>query len=122
MGSALGPGYPGRYPEESWHELISSGRLEGARKLQAERARRGQQADLFDCLQLKDKADLLACHPKALEETGLQSKGALERMIKQLESLRNNLAHAQDIVAYDWEAIVTLANRVDRIIGRLAPN
>jgi hypothetical protein len=33
-----------------------------------------------------------------------------------LESLRNNLAHSQDIVACDWETIVGICKELERII------
>ena len=41
-------------------------------------------------------------------ETGKQAK----KIIKELESLRNHLAHSQDIVAYDWAQIARLVNRL----------
>ena len=34
-------------------------------------------------------------------------------------SLRNSLAHAHDIVAYDWSAIVEMSRRLDRMLSRL---
>ena len=33
-----------------------------------------------------------------------------------LEKLRNNLAHCQDIVTGDWEAIVALSENLDRVL------
>jgi len=33
-------------------------------------------------------------------------------LIKDLESLRNHLAHAQDIVSHDWVQIIRLAHRM----------
>ena len=33
-----------------------------------------------------------------------------------LEGLRNNLAHAQDIVSCDWDAIVRLSDHLDRVL------
>jgi hypothetical protein len=60
-------------------------------------------------------------HLKAVAEAvqlaafGFETKGAAHRVIKELESLRNNLSHAQDIVARDWPQIVRLARRFDVI-------
>jgi hypothetical protein len=39
--------------------------------------------------------------------------------MKDLQSLRNNLAHAQDIVAVNWDAIVSVSRRLDRIMARI---
>jgi hypothetical protein len=34
-------------------------------------------------------------------------------VIKAFESLRNNLAHAQDIVTYDWAQIARMAQTIE---------
>jgi hypothetical protein len=34
-----------------------------------------------------------------------------------LEGLRNSLAHAQDIVAGDWDAIVRLSDHLERVLA-----
>jgi hypothetical protein len=34
-----------------------------------------------------------------------------------MESLRNNLAHAQDIVTYDWGQIVRLTQRLEESLN-----
>ena len=44
-----------RWPDGGWAALVSAGRMEKARQLQAERERRGLPADLLDCLQFSDK-------------------------------------------------------------------
>jgi hypothetical protein len=49
---------------------------------------------------------------EVLELFGFESKSKAKRNIKSLESLRNNLAHAQDIVTHDWAAIARIALRV----------
>jgi hypothetical protein len=38
--------------------------------------------------------------------------------MRDLESLRNNLAHAQDIVTHDWPQIARLAARVEELMSR----
>jgi hypothetical protein len=49
---------------------------------------------------------------------GLPTKGAAKRVMRDLESLRNNLAHAQDIVSQDWPQIARLAERVEELMHR----
>ena len=39
--------------------------------------------------------------------------------LKELESLRNNPVHAQDIVSYDWPTIARLARRLADLAGTL---
>ncbi len=101
------------FPGGTWQTLVSEGRLEKAASLQRERERRGQHSSLLGCLQLSDKGQILIERPEMLEALGFPSKSGARGIIKELESLRNNLAHSQDIVTYDWAAIARLASRIE---------
>jgi hypothetical protein len=107
------------YPESAWEEDLTPARLGKARELFDERRKRGQHPKLLDCLQLSDKARILLKHPEARKEVGFETAREGKRAIKALESLRNNLAHAQDIVSHDWDAITLIAGRVNRIVTRV---
>ena len=109
------------YPDDSWQTLLSEGRLEKARHLQQERLRRSQQCRLLDCLQMSDKGQILGQNPSILNELGLESRGAAKRVVRELESLRNNLAHAQDIVTYDWAPIARLSYRLEETLHLRRP-
>jgi hypothetical protein len=102
--------------EEEWREYLSSARLAKAKKLREERRRRGQDPRLVDCLQFGDKAQIIARHEGLRNAAGFLSRNRAERAGKNLERLRNNLAHTQDIVAWDWDTIVLLAQNLDRLI------
>jgi hypothetical protein len=104
-----------RWPDESWGRLISEPRLEKARQLRGERDRRKDYCELVDCLQMADKIDILTSEPEELAILGIGSGGAAKRVGKQIESLRNRLAHAQGFVEQDWPQIVRLARRVQDI-------
>jgi len=108
-----------RFPDGTWKSMLSKGRLAKALQVQEERRRRNQFARLLDCLQVTDKAQILLKDEAAREDLGVSSRKEGERTVKQFESLRNNLAHAQDIITYDWESIVAMAARLDRILTRI---
>ncbi len=101
------------FPDNGWRTLLAPGRLEKAIELREERLRREQRCDLLDCLQLSDKGRILLGDARLLATLGLDSRRAAKRVIRELESLRNNLAHAQDIVSYDWAQIVRLSRRIE---------
>ncbi|MFV2059962.1 MAG: HD domain-containing protein [Gammaproteobacteria bacterium] len=101
------------YPNESWTSILSPGRLIKAKEVKDERARRNILCNLIDCLQLSDKAGILISNKNALEFMGFDSAKQAKKVIKELESLRNHLAHAQDIVAHDWAQIARLVGRLD---------
>ena len=100
------------FPDDTWKSAITDKRLDLASKLQQERERRGQQSTLLDCLQFSDKAKILISKQETLEEIGLGSRSSAKKVIKEIESLRNNLSHAQDIVTYDWAQIVRITHRL----------
>jgi hypothetical protein len=102
-----------RWPEEAWAQRMSATRLTKAQALRDERRRRGQECQLLDCLQFADLAQVLLDDPEELIAFGFESKAVAKRVIKEFQSLRNNLAHAQDIVTYDWAQIARMAQRIE---------
>jgi hypothetical protein len=104
-----------KYPDDSWQSVVSNERLNNAREIQEERLRRNQHCSLIDCLQLSDKARIAIEHPQILGMFGFASKRSGKQAIKNLESLRNNLAHAQDIVTHDWAQIARMSQRMEEM-------
>jgi hypothetical protein len=107
------------YDGDAWLDMVSKGRLAKAQALQEERQRRGQFASLLDCLQFSDKAQIVLRDPDLREIAGFVSRRRGEQTMRHLEALRNNLAHAQDIVTFDWEVIVAMAENLENVLGRL---
>jgi len=104
------------WPDGSWTSHLTPSRLQAAENLRSERARRGQACELLDCLQISDKGAIVLRNPAQLAAFGFGSRRSGELVIKELQSLRNNLAHAQDIVSNDWPQIVRLARRLESIV------
>ncbi|WP_457673240.1 HD domain-containing protein [Thiolapillus sp.] len=98
------------WPDDSWVDRCSPGRLAKARELLEERRRRGaRHIELVDCLQLSDKSYLLVQDQKFLRDFGFKSKSQADQAIRAMESLRNNLAHGQSITTQDWPQIVRMS-------------
>jgi hypothetical protein len=107
------------FPNESWRERVSTGRMEKALQLQQERERAGHPCALLDCLQLTDKTDLLGRHEKCYELFGVESRRQFREAIKDIVALRNNLSHAQDFIPHDWPVVLMLAQTLEERL--LAP-
>jgi hypothetical protein len=103
-------------PEESWRQYLSEGRVKKAEEFMVERRRRNRPAELLNCLQLSDKGQIVARDERIRGRTVFKSRRQAEEGISMLEGLRNNLAHAQDIIATDWDAIVQLSVHLDRLL------
>jgi hypothetical protein len=105
-----------KWPDESWRNLLSNQRLDKAQHLCAERERRKEKSQLVDCLQFGDKMQILISDPSELAALGIPTHSAARRASKQLESLRNSLAHGQGFVEQDWPQVVRLARRIRQIV------
>jgi hypothetical protein len=105
------------YPEDSWKECLSEGRLEKAETLLEERRRRSQDLGLLDCLQFSDRGQIVLRNEALRKQAGFVSRSRGEQTVKELEALRNNLAHSQDIIACDWGIIVKLTEYMDKFFG-----
>jgi hypothetical protein len=101
------------FPGNRWQDLISPTRLQKAKQIQKERLRQSQQCELVDCLQLSDKAQIIIQHEPTFDVLGFRSKKAARRVVKELEQLRNHLAHAQNIASHNWAQIVRMTQRID---------
>jgi hypothetical protein len=106
---------PEFYPGESWRGELSAGRLSKAESLHAERLRRGYKVELADCLQFSDKGQILLRNPQAREAMHLASRKAGLKALKELEALRNNLAHSQTILS-EWGRIAEFTGNLERLL------
>ena len=97
-------------------EYLSNRRVEKAIALQADRRCRSQDPRLLDCLQFSDEAQIIVRDTELRQQIGFVSRRRGEEVIKNLEKLRNNLAHAQDIVSLDWETIVGFSENLETVI------
>ena len=109
-----------RWSEAEWSARLPAGRLEKCRLVLEERRRRGQVCELIDCLQLPDKAQLLLDDEAERALFGFDSKTAGKRATGNLELLRNNLAHSQEIVSDHWTQIANLARRIEQTLEATA--
>ena len=102
--------------DEEWKQYLSGGRLAKAEELRAERTRRQLPVTLLDCLQFSDKCQIIARHEPLRDQTRFQSRRQVEEAGKRLERLRNDLAHSQDIVVNDWDAVVELSRNLETML------
>ena len=102
--------------DEDWRQFLSAGRLKKAEDLLAERRRRNQDLELFDCLQFSDKGQIIARSQRLRSLTRYESRTRLDEAVKNLERLRNHLAHAQDIITLDWQTILELSTGLDVLL------
>ncbi len=104
----------------SWQEFVSPQRLVKAKELQQERMRRNSSAELLDCLQFSDKGQILLRDPDFIKTSMFSSRSEGKKALKELESLRNNLAHSQAIVPDNWQRIAIFSGRLELLLDWFA--
>jgi hypothetical protein len=114
-----------RLPDGEWSGLVPEPRVEAAKKLFSERQRRNEEAsavDFSDCLQICDKAKIMLKHRELSALMNFPSQRAGNRFFKDLESLRNDLAHANDILKGRWPELANLVRDAEAVLLRLESN
>ena len=106
------------FTDDAWADYLSPSRRAKALDFQRERARR--RADhglrLVDCIQFSDKGQIIAKDEMARRVVGFASRKQGEAAVKRIVSLRDKLAHSQDIVTDDADSIVEIARQIERIL------
>ncbi len=109
------------YPTEDWISLslITDERLNKAKEVLKDRQQDNIAIDLADCLQFSDKYSILLKNKEFWLNLGFKSKASAERFFNHLRVLRDNLAHAQDIITGKWPTIVDLIIEAEQVLKNL---
>jgi len=104
------------YLGDSWKTKLSKRRRCAAKKMLADRLKRNQATELVDCLQFCDKRDIVLKTRELQTVLGFESRARGERLLRDLEHVRDELAHSQDIVTANWPDVLKWAKGADQII------
>ena len=108
-----------RYPGDSWCALLSEKRLASAQNLLADRRKRNLETGLSDCIQWCDKRDILLKDKQLFLLGVFSGKEEGDQFLRQLEQLRNDLAHAQDIIKGRWPELADIVIQAEEFLHRL---
>lgn len=106
-----------RYTDDSWKDMIKEERLTIAKKVLEDRKYRNEAIDLADCLQFADKRTILLKSDSLRYDLGFSSKSNGEELLKALEHLRDELAHAQDIITGQWPQLVDVVRKAEELLA-----
>lgn len=105
------------YRDDSWDKFIKPDRLDSARQILNDRKQKNADIDLADCLQFCDKRDIVIGN--LWPQLGFESWESGMHLLKDVEGLRNNLAHSQDIVTGFWPGLINLADDAENFLLKL---
>jgi len=108
------------YKNEFWKDYLSEDRLKNAQKLYENRKKRNQEIGIFECLQFADKRDLFLKNEDLRKEFSISSRRNGEEILKQVEILRDSLAHSQDEIALGlgWEILFETVKWMEKFLGQ----
>jgi hypothetical protein len=106
------------YPGDSWQEMLKPNRVRKAREILADRQSRNAAIDLADCLQFCDKRDLVLGDETLLRRLRVADTAVTRSLLEHLEDLRNDLAHAQDILGSRRSSLLPLARQATELLQR----
>ena len=92
------------YDHESWMDSLNPKRIQSAEKIFNERKGNNVQLTLLECIQICDKRDILKTTDSFTKEFKYSKKG-FERLLKNVEKIRNELAHSQNSIIANLEWI-----------------
>ncbi|MFA6956426.1 MAG: hypothetical protein WC538_11195 [Thermoanaerobaculia bacterium] len=106
---------------ERWYQFLSPARVDKARAMKRHRQTLGQDVDTIHNLQFGDLGIIAIRDDEIFDSMRFESKRKAKEFIHELETLRNNLAHSQEIARWNWPVIVQIAEISRRIIAGESP-
>ena len=106
------------YPGDLCGDSLAPRRLEKAERLRSALTGENEEIDLAGCLTLADKIDLLIQAPGYLRFFALGDGKQASKRFKEMERLRDKLAHGKDLVAGSkWDDVLAVANDLEAFLG-----
>jgi hypothetical protein len=99
-----------------WWDLLTPDRQEGALKIYKLKLEKNEEIGLADCLQFGDKMTIFKKTDALFERTGFSSKNDWKATMSKIESLRNSLAHSNEIKEDSWPEKIKLALRIEQLV------
>jgi hypothetical protein len=107
------------HPEDSWKEFLDPHQLDKAELFLEKRKYRNEAIDLADCLSLGDKRTIFSRSPKLLILVAPIAKREWDNLMRDVEALRNTVAHSSDLAADSWPRVAKIVEEVETILRKL---
>jgi hypothetical protein len=106
------------YPNDGWKEKLSAERLVKAEEMLKKRSEKNEALTLLDNTQLGDKGTIVRKTPELIRLLGFESNSKCKEFFKNIEDLRNNIAHAQEEIYHDYLALIDIILEIDKVLNR----
>lgn len=106
------------YSNESWQEFIKVNRLTKAKDIFELRKGKNEDLSLLECIQLSDKKVILKSTTDFRKKFNYSNE-QIERLLKDVEKIRNELAHSQNSIIsnLDWTGFVNTISNTENFLN-----
>jgi hypothetical protein len=109
-----------RYPNNGWGLFLSEGRISKTKDIYQERLAKNTEIDLLDCTQFADKSTIMLQKENLYVMGKNSSKNKAKRWMKNVEELRNDLAHAQSLHTwFEEKNVIRLVTEVEEVLQEI---
>ncbi len=107
------------YKDNSWQDIIKEDRLKATIGIYDNRKGNNEELTLLECAQFCDKRDILRNTDEFINMFEFSKKN-FERLLKDAEKIRNELAHSQNsiIANLDWERFVKTISNIESFLHK----
>jgi len=107
------------HENESWKEKLNDKRLDEANKIFNMRKGQNEELSVLECIQLCDKKTILKSTNDFIEQFEF-SKIQFERLLNDIETIRNELAHSQNSIIsnIEWSVFVKTISEAEYFLIR----
>jgi len=104
------------YPNDEWILYLKENRIESAKSILSHRIKNNESIDLAECLQLSDKREIYRRSDLLQALRPFESKVKWERFMKDVETLRNSIAHSNPVAFKSWPEIAQLVDEMEKCL------
>lgn len=103
------------YPEQKWIDLIKHDRFEKVKEKYDTLSKDNVEIEFGDCLDFCDKREIIIKNKELLNALCI-SKNSCEQFLTRLEKLRNQIAHAGDIITKELSYTIELVRNAEEYL------
>ncbi len=107
------------YPGDEWQDNLKEDRKANIVKTYDYRRQHNEEIDLLYCTEFCDKRTIIEKSELVLKATGCKSKAEFSKTLKDIETIRNEIAHSCKVSKQRWTVISELCMQAEFIISNI---
>jgi chloramphenicol O-acetyltransferase len=107
------------YSGNEWLDKLGDERQKKVLQEHKDLRQRNEEIDLLYCTQFCDKRTIIKKSDEALKAIGFKSAKDFSKNLKDIEELRNEIAHSCKVSKARWETVSELCKKIESLIDNI---